>query len=292
VEYSKPTDQSNPDAPYIDGNPSAGIPGSIPSAAAIEYPQREIVHCIEQSGQDPSNGDLTQLWKSILKAAQDATSNTPDKQLVHRGANTGTVNDLEAVVDPTITAYDADALYIINLTGKNTGPVTANLNGLGQVPVLRSSGLPLKAGDIFKIAAIVYIAGNFILLNSAQEIAPPGTGLARALTNFTFGPQTGVTVTLTETFTAPYSGVVTAISSVNADPINGNFSNAVFITVAGTTHGYAGDEVPGSSTSSTVANVTAGDVVTVTSNVTPTTGPKPGGFTNASQYLSYTFIPA
>ena len=45
MKYNQPFDQpSNPNAPYIDGNPSAGIQGSIVPAAAIEYDQREIVN--------------------------------------------------------------------------------------------------------------------------------------------------------------------------------------------------------------------------------------------------------
>ncbi len=35
------------DAPYIDGNPNTCTEGSIPPAAAIEYPMREIVNAIK-----------------------------------------------------------------------------------------------------------------------------------------------------------------------------------------------------------------------------------------------------
>jgi hypothetical protein len=72
VLYNQPFDQPNsPSAPYVDGNPASGTPGSIPRGAAIEYPQREIVEVIRWAWQDkafpgclaPSNGDLTQLRK-------------------------------------------------------------------------------------------------------------------------------------------------------------------------------------------------------------------------------------
>jgi hypothetical protein len=66
VKYNQPFDQpSNPNAPYIDGNPSAGIQGSIVPAAAIEYDQREIVNLIGAVGLSPTNADLTQLIQAL-----------------------------------------------------------------------------------------------------------------------------------------------------------------------------------------------------------------------------------
>lgn len=53
---------------YPDGNRAAGQKGAIPPGAAIEHPMREIIHCIEQSGQEPNLNDLTQLWQAILAA--------------------------------------------------------------------------------------------------------------------------------------------------------------------------------------------------------------------------------
>jgi hypothetical protein len=78
MQYNQPLDQpSNPNAPYIDGNPTAGIQGSIVPAASIEYDQREAVEVITRanvrgysdfSGTPcavPANTDLTQLRKAI-----------------------------------------------------------------------------------------------------------------------------------------------------------------------------------------------------------------------------------
>jgi hypothetical protein len=76
--YNQPWDQpTNPNAPYIDGNPAAGIQGSIVPAYSIEYDQREIVEVINRahlrgyhdySGAAcaaPSNSDLQQLRKAL-----------------------------------------------------------------------------------------------------------------------------------------------------------------------------------------------------------------------------------
>jgi hypothetical protein len=41
VKYNQPYGVSDPNAAYVNGDPSAGIQGSIPPAASIEYPHRQ-----------------------------------------------------------------------------------------------------------------------------------------------------------------------------------------------------------------------------------------------------------
>ena len=61
MQYNQPYGVSDPNAPYINGNPSTGTMGSIPPAASIEYPQREIVNLITDAEMTPTNSDLHQL---------------------------------------------------------------------------------------------------------------------------------------------------------------------------------------------------------------------------------------
>jgi hypothetical protein len=76
--YNQPLDQpANPNAPYVDGNPAAGIQGSIVPAASLEYDQREVVEVITRANSrgyidfsdtpcaPPANIDLMQLRKAI-----------------------------------------------------------------------------------------------------------------------------------------------------------------------------------------------------------------------------------
>jgi hypothetical protein len=78
VLYNQPFDQpANPNAPYVDGDPDAGIEGSIVPAGGVEFDQREVVEVINAAYTRhysdfsntacaaPSNGDLTQLRKAI-----------------------------------------------------------------------------------------------------------------------------------------------------------------------------------------------------------------------------------
>ena len=48
MQYNQPYGVSDPNAPYINGNPTTGTMGSIPPAASIEFPQREIVDVISE----------------------------------------------------------------------------------------------------------------------------------------------------------------------------------------------------------------------------------------------------
>jgi hypothetical protein len=87
--YNQPYGVSDPNAAYINGNPSTGTMGSIPPAASIEFDQREIVAVISYANAHaltdyngapcaaPSNADLTQLAKAIFGMAHGG----PEKAL-------------------------------------------------------------------------------------------------------------------------------------------------------------------------------------------------------------------
>src|SRR4029077_17440940 len=63
--YNQPYGITDTDAPYINGNPETGVMGSIPPAASIEHPQREIVNMITASGLVQAETDLFQLARAI-----------------------------------------------------------------------------------------------------------------------------------------------------------------------------------------------------------------------------------
>src|SRR4029077_9584217 len=61
MKYWQPYGITDPDAPYINGDPSIGRQGSIPPAGSIEQDQREIVNVIKGNGFAPSETDVHQL---------------------------------------------------------------------------------------------------------------------------------------------------------------------------------------------------------------------------------------
>lgn len=67
MKYTPPLGSLEADAPYVDGNPTAGIRGSVVPAAPFNQLQRELVHIITQAGLEPSADDLTQVLAALKK---------------------------------------------------------------------------------------------------------------------------------------------------------------------------------------------------------------------------------
>ena len=58
MEYVKPLNEADANAPYIDGDASQDIEGSEVPAAAIEQPMREVVNVIKHFlGDEAPNGE-------------------------------------------------------------------------------------------------------------------------------------------------------------------------------------------------------------------------------------------
>ena len=151
MKYEQPYGVSDPNASYINGNPSTGTMGSIPPAASIENPQREIVNLITDAGLTPADTDLHQLAKSVQCGAMIAA---PD---------TGTVNQMLVTLIPPPPAYVLGFAVRVKVAYSNTGPAVLNVNALGARPVVRPNGGPLIALDLLKgeIATFVYDGANF-----------------------------------------------------------------------------------------------------------------------------------
>ncbi|MRI57741.1 hypothetical protein D8770_28160 [Methylobacterium sp. DB1607] len=224
---------------------------------------------------------------AACRMAVPARSEIKESAPVYQGANTGTVDALIADLTPSPTAYEVGAIYMVSLTGPNTGAVTANLEGLGVKNVVRSNGTALRAGDISRVALLTYDGTNLVLLNLAQEIAPPGSAFAGGQSRFAFQATQNVPSVLTASFTVRYAGVVTAFSTLNSSPVNGNIQNAAVVSVNGTSSSGATDTIAGASTSIINVDVRPGDTVVVTSTVLPATQPP----ADISQYLRYQFAP-
>ena len=65
MKYQQPYGITDPNAPYINGDPSVGRQGSIPPAAAFEDPMRELVELIQSASLTPTDQDLTQITQAV-----------------------------------------------------------------------------------------------------------------------------------------------------------------------------------------------------------------------------------
>jgi hypothetical protein len=121
--YGKPAEVTWGDTPYINGNPATGSPGSIPPAASIEYPQREIVNLIRASPLTPSNSDLMQLARALQSGA------------IWFGVDQGTANAYQVTLNPPPLALYPGMCVLVKIAHDNTGPSVLNVNALGSHPI-------------------------------------------------------------------------------------------------------------------------------------------------------------
>ncbi|VIO80122.1 hypothetical protein [Bradyrhizobium ivorense] len=196
MEYNPPYGISDPDAPYINGDPSIGRMGSIPPAASIEYPQREIVGFITQSGLTPTNDDLRQLSKAVQSGK------------VIYAVDTGTANAMVASLTPAITALTPGLTVRIKKIGaKNTGPATLDV-GTGVNQIKRASGALLNDNDL-----PANIVTELIWDGSVWQMANfQGTGVAETINNYAvnipYGADSGSVNAMVVSFTPAITSLV------------------------------------------------------------------------------------
>lgn len=158
MKYQPPYGVSDPNAGYVNGNPSEGIAGSIPPAQSIEFPMREVVNLIQKGGHVPNDNDLYQLTRSARRA------------LYQWGIDTGSQNSLSVALDPALLAYASGLELRVFVAFDNTGPATIRVNGLSTQQILRKDGSSLLAGDLRQggIAIIVHDGSNFQLVSGVS----------------------------------------------------------------------------------------------------------------------------
>ncbi len=165
MKYNQPYGVSDPNAPYTNGNPSTGTMGSIPPAASIEYPQREIVAVIADAGMTPTDGDLTQLAKAIQSG-----------KLIYAD-DMGGVNQLVVTLAPNVAGNFGKGFTVVTKAAQsNTGPSTLSINGAGAWPIVHQTDqTQLAALDISQngMYAFVFDGANFQLVWSSRQPGAP-----------------------------------------------------------------------------------------------------------------------
>lgn len=127
MKYQAPFGAADPDDGYVDDNPALDIDGSVPTAKAIEHPQREIVKAISDAGLVPDDGDLTQLSAAIKKVIQEAL-------YVLKAGYTTDIHDLgDSGTDPVTIDLAEESLQTLGVTGSFTLNPPATKNGVTAV---------------------------------------------------------------------------------------------------------------------------------------------------------------
>jgi hypothetical protein len=148
MKYQAPWGVSDSNAGYVNGNPQTGVQGSIPPAASIEYPQREIVNLINSSKIIPADNDLFQLAEGTRS------------QAMNFAADTGAVNALVVAFSPAITAYTLGLPLRVRVLHDNLVDVTHTSMtldaGAGAAPIRKMDGsspgnAEIRAGSIIEV---------------------------------------------------------------------------------------------------------------------------------------------
>src|SRR5262245_13708518 len=225
MKYVQPYGITDPDAPYINGDPSIGRQGSIPPAAAFEHPMREIVNVISKNLLTPTDTDLSQM----LKATRSQRANFAE--------DTGSVNTLSVAFDPPLGSYSLGLPLRVRVHDTCTGPSTIDA-GAGRVPIRRTDGLALAAGDLAAggIAGLVWDGAAFQLINFFGRGGGGGGGGDTIINNYNVN--------------LPY----TVDSSTTPNVVTAVFSPAITTLVAGTTFLV---KIANTNTADTVINVNA-----------------------------------
>lgn len=115
MKYIKPMNETNEDAGYVNADVSIGRRGSTVPAAAVEAPQRELVHLITSAGLTPDDTDRTQVKQAIDAVVAAAIVGKADASSM-TSALAAKADKTEAVLSTTIrtlvvlesqAAYDA-----------------------------------------------------------------------------------------------------------------------------------------------------------------------------------------
>lgn len=242
MKYWQPFDQpGTPDAGYVNGNPSAGTPGSIPPAGVFEQPQREIVNFISDCGIAPLDTDLHQLGRGVQTGK------------VIFGVDTGTANAMVVALTP-VPLLRTVGMTVRVKKGPTPNSAAATLNiGLGDDPVKRSGGADTQANDIPANSVCDYgWDGSAWQMVNFQGFNATST----TQNNFTLTiPYCADTSGVANTVTAPFAPAITSLAA--GDMIRIKLAN----TVTGVTMVTVNAMAPIEMVSSDGSSMRSGDAV-------------------------------
>lgn len=198
MRYNPPYGVVDPDAPFINGDPSQGRKGSIIPAESVEFPQRELVGLSTTAGFQPTNDDLKQLTRSVRQGVNYILATYAPSA----------VNDLKVILDPPLDTYRPGLVLRVKIPVANTGSATLEVNGLGAKQFRRANGAVLSPGDLVAgmVACVVYDGTAFQMINF---MGLGGTGdINNFVTNIPYCDDVGTT----NHILAPFSPAITSLT--------------------------------------------------------------------------------
>ncbi len=206
MKYQQPYGVTNPDAPYINGNPVAGIQGSIPPAAAFEENQRELVNFITVSGMTPAGGDRV-AGGDLYQVAKSAQA-----QKVNYAVDTGAQNAMKVALMPPLASYPPGLVVrvqvlhsVINDATHTTFTLDA---GAGAAPVVKTDGSMPATNDL--VAGGIYTFVSDGTRFQLSNFGGAGTGGGATTVNVKI-PYVRDTGTVANALRAIYTPAITTV---------------------------------------------------------------------------------
>lgn len=217
MKYEPPYGSPGSNDPYINGNPSTGTMGSIPPAASIENPQREIVAVIADAGLTPSDSQLNQLAQAIQSG-----------KLIYAD-DTGIVNQLQVLLSPNVAGNFGKGFVIVTKARTaNTGATTITVNAAGVWDIVHAEDQsPLNANDINagQMLALAFDGLHFQLVWSSRSPGGPAYLTAPRIwyVNGTTGSDTfdGTQATIGTGIHGPFKTIQKAADQIPLYNLNG-----------------------------------------------------------------------
>lgn len=214
---------------FRDENLEVGIAGTEVTAFWLNSIQEEIVNVIDQASLAPSSGSWAQLYQAIAGLSQSGRWNYAEAG--------GTANALTITLAPAPVSMASikGALIQILITTSNTDAVTANINGIGVVNVLRIDGAPLQKGDLIAGRILTFMFNGTALV--AQGFAP-SLIKARLAANLTIAVNSSTGNDTTGNLTNPFRTLQAAVDYVYRN-VDLNGFNVLFMAAGAFTAGVS-----------------------------------------------------
>ena len=213
MKYVPPLGVSDPNASYVNGDPSIARQGSIPPAPVFENPQREIINVITNNSFIPNDADLDQMFEATRS------------QWGNFLQDTGSVNTLSVAAKPPLPKYTVGLPLRVRVNNTNTSACSIDA-GCGRVPIRRMDGSNLQPGDLPAggVPTLVFDGNVFQVTNFLGTGVAGGGDTINNYSNIPFAVDTSATPNV---IIAPFSPALTTLKA--GDP--------VLVKIANTTTG-------------------------------------------------------
>jgi len=255
LKYNQPYGVSDPEAPYVNGNPSTGTMGSIPPAASIEHPQREIVNLIlDAAAVEPNEGDLHQLGKSLQSGK------------ITYGVDIGVVNALIVPVHPIPDDYYDGMQVRFKAKFAPTAATTLDA-GRGARSLVKSGGAVLQGSEW---AVGDHLTVTYDAASSHWQLPPSSYAMLYGARDYYVNAATGNDLNDGLTVGKPFQTLQKAQDTINLFNLNGY---SVTVHVAdGSYQGVWCGIINGTGTVSYIGNVATPSACIVSNSTGPAFG--------------------